>query len=311
LLEAIYFALLILNIMSENKNNRSSMLLLLLLLIGSVGFNVYQFNNHNTTVVHYNNEVDSLITVRIDVERELASTEMELEKYRGIAGNLDTLLNEANGKIAEKESQIRSLIAKEKNSTKLSKKLKAELAELKELRDEFLDKIDVLMAENKKLKEDNAQLNTALGDVTQQKNMLEQKVTTASQLKAEYVKVASFKKKNNGKFVESVLAKKTNKIEACLTVMDNKVSGTGDKMVYLRIMSPNGKPLMGNTRAELKTVEGEAVDATASQKINYNGEKQNICLNYENDERILESGTYTIEVFIENTLVHSSSYVLR
>jgi predicted nucleic acid-binding Zn-ribbon protein len=311
LLEAIYFALLISNIMSENKNNRSSLLLLLLLLIGSVGFNVYQFNNHKTTVVQHSNEVDSLITVRIDVERELASTEMELEKYRGIAGNLDTLLNEANGKIAEKENKIRSLIAKEKNSAKLSKKLKAELAELKELRDEFLDKIDVLMAENKKLKEDNAQLNTALGDVTQQKNMLEQKVTTASQLKAEYVKVASFKKKNSGKFVESVLAKKTNKMEACFTVMDNKVSGTGDKMVYLRIMAPNGKPLMGNTRAELKTADGETVDATASQKINYTGEKQNICLNYENDERILEGGTYTIEVFIENTLVHSSSYVLR
>jgi hypothetical protein len=68
---------------------------------------------------------------------------------------------------------------------------------------------------------------------------------------------------------------------------------------------------MGNTRADLKTADGETVDATASQKISYTGEKQNICLNYENDERILEGGTYTIEVFIENTLVHSSSYVLR
>ncbi len=297
--------------MSENKNNRSSIILLLLLLIGSVGFNVYQYKNHSTTVVQYSNDVDSLINVRVEVERELASTEMELEKYRGIAGNLDTLLNEANGKIAEKEIAIRKLIANEKNSNKLSKKLKAELAELKELRDDFLDKIDVLMAENKKLKEDNAQLNTALGDVTQQKNMLEQKVTTASQLKAEYVKIVSYKKKNSGKFVESALAKKTNKIEVCLTVMDNKVSVPGEKMLYLRIMSPSAKPLMAHTRADFKTAEGETIDATASQKINYNGEKQNICLNYENDERILESGTYTIEVYIENTLVHSSSYFLR
>ncbi|MFY8021221.1 MAG: hypothetical protein ACOVP1_08485 [Bacteroidia bacterium] len=297
--------------MAEQKQNRSSLILLLLLLVGSVGFNIYQFKNHSTTVIEHGTQVDSLINARVEVERELAGISVELEKYRGIAGNLDSLLNDANGKIEAQENKIRKLIAGEKDLNKLNKKLKAELEELRKLRDEYLEKIDGLMAENKALKEENSNLNTQVTDLNQQKNLLEQKVTTASQLKAEYIKVNSFKKRSSGKYVESVLAKRTNKLEACFTIMDNKVAGTGDKMIYLRIVAPNGKVLMGFTKASLKTVDGETVDATASQKIDYRGEKQDLCLAFENEERILESGTYLVEVYIENTLVHQSNYTLK
>jgi vacuolar-type H+-ATPase subunit I/STV1 len=208
------------------------------------------------------------------------------------------------------EAKIRKLISGEKDLNKLNKKLKSELEELRKLRDEYLEKIDGLLAENKALKEENSTLNTQVTDLNQQKNLLEQKVTTASQLKAEYIKVNSFKKRSSGKFVESVLAKRTNKLEACFTIMDNKVAGSGDKMIYLRIVAPNGKVLMGFTKASL-TVDGENVDATASQKIDYKGEKQDMCLSFENEDRILESGTYLVEVYIENTLVHQSNYTLK
>jgi hypothetical protein len=296
--------------MAEQKQNRSTLILLLLLLVGSVGFNIYQFKNHSTTVVEHGTQVDSLINARVDVERELAGITMELEKYRGIAGNLDSLLNDANGKMNAQEAKIRKLISGEKDLNKLNKKLKFELEELRKLRDEYLEKIDGLLAENKALKEENSTLNTQVTDLNQQKNLLEQKVTTASQLKAEYIKVNSFKKRSSGKFVESVLAKRTNKLEACFTIMDNKVAGSGDKMIYLRIVAPNGKVLMGFTKASL-TVDGENVDATASQKIDYKGEKQDMCLSFENEDRILESGTYLVEVYIENTLVHQSNYTLK
>ncbi|MFY8110057.1 MAG: hypothetical protein ACOVO9_13745 [Bacteroidia bacterium] len=296
--------------MAEQKQNRSSLILLLLLLVGSVGFNIYQFKNHSTTVIEHGTQVDSLINSRVEVERELAGITMELEKYRGIAGNLDSLLNDANGKMEAQEAKIRKLISGEKDLNKLNKKLKSELEELRKLRDEYLEKIDGLLAENKALKEENSTLNTQVTDLNQQKNLLEQKVTTASQLKAEYIKVNSFKKRSSGKYVESVLAKRTNKLEACFTIMDNKVAGTGDKMIYLRIVAPNGKVLMGFTKASL-TVDGENVDATASQKIDYKGEKQDMCLSFENEDRILESGTYLVEVYIENTLVHQSNYTLK
>lgn len=298
--------------MSTDKNSSNSgRILLILLLLGSIAFNVYQWNNHTETVVTYTNEVDSLINVRVAVERELASTEMELEKYRGIAGNLDSLLNDANQTISNQEKRIHDLLKSEKDTRKLSKKLKKELEELKKLRDEYLEKIDALMAENKELKARNDSLTQQVGDLSIQKNELQQKVNTASQLKIEYVKVTSYKKKSSGKLVESALAKKTNKIDVCFTLMDNKIATAGDHMVYLQIVAPNGKPLMGYTKAEMTPNEGEKIDMTSSQKIAYTGDKQSLCLAYESDERILESGTYSIHLYIDGNEVYNSNYVLR
>jgi FtsZ-binding cell division protein ZapB len=295
----------------SQKQNRNTLTLVLLLLVTSIGANFYQWKNHSTEVVVHGTEVDSLINARVEVERELTSVGMELDKYRGIAGNLDTLLNDVNGKIALQESKIRALLASEKNSSKLSKSLKAEMEVLRKLRDEALEQIDVLMAENKKLKEENSNLSSEVSSLSDQKNLLEGKVATASQLKVEYVKMTSFKKKSSGKYTESVLAKRTNKIESCFTLMDNKVAGTGDKMIYLVINAPNGKVLMGFTKAQFVDANGQTIDATASQKVAYTGEKQDLCLSFENDERILEPGTYTINVYAENVLVHQSTYVLK
>lgn len=294
----------------EKSNNRNGLILLLLLLLGSIGFNVYQYKNHTTTVISHGNEVDSLINVRIEVERELVSTSMELEKYRGIAGNLDSLLTDANGKIYNQEQKIRNLLKNEKDANKLSTKLKEELNKLKTLRDEYLEKIDALMIENGTLKAQNQELTNAVSGLNTEKGKLEKTVETASILNVEYVKVASFKKKSSGKLVESTLAKRTNKIETCLTVMDNKVAPKGDRYVYLRIITPSGKPLAGINKGTV-TANGETLECTSNIKIDYQNEKQNICLAYEGEERNLESGTYTIELYIDNNLVHASNYVLK
>jgi predicted nucleic acid-binding Zn-ribbon protein len=294
----------------EKSNNRNGLVLLLLLLLGSIGFNVYQYKNHTTTIISHGNEVDSLTNVRIEVERELVSTSMELDKYRGIAGNLDSLLTDANGKIYNQELKIRNLLKNEKDANKLSKKLKEELASLKELRDEYLEKIDALMIENGALKAKNTELTEAVSGLSQEKSKLEKTVEAASVLKVEYVKVSVFKKKSNGKLVETTLAKRTNKIEACLTIMDNKVANKGDRFVYLRVISPSGKPLAGINKGNI-SVNGETLECTSNIKIDYQNEKQNICLAYEGEERNLESGTYTIELYIDNNLVHASNYILK
>lgn len=295
----------------STKKNNNTLTLLLLLLITSVGANFYQWKSHNGMVVSHVNEVDSLNTMRQNVERELGLTVLELEKYRGIAGNLDTLLNEATGKITNQEAVIKQLLASEKDGKKLGSKLKAEIAKLHKLRDEYLDKIDGLIAENDRLKSENLNLNSQVENLNEQKNLLAGKVATAAQLKAEYVKVSSFKKRSNGKFTESAIAKRTNKLEACFTLMDNKIAGTGDKMVYLLITAPDGKILMSYTKAQFTDSQGNALDATASIKIDYTGAKQDLCLSYENDERILESGTYQIGIYADGLLVHQSNYILR
>lgn len=177
---------------NQNTENKSKGKIWIILFVLSALFNVYQWRNHQTTTEVFEITRDSLVTARVDVEKELGATIEELNKYKGINENLDSLLVEANAKIDEQKTRIQKLLRSESNSATLNKKLLAELESLKKLRDEYLDKIDTLMVENQKLKEDNSQLT---GTVETLSKNLEATVNTASVLKSEYFKISSFKKK--------------------------------------------------------------------------------------------------------------------
>lgn len=298
--------------METQKQNKTTQYALLVLLLLSLIGNVFQYKNNKQDVATRDSKIDTLVTVQSELENELVATNKELESYRGISQNLDSLLNDANSKIAAQEAKINKLIGSEKNQSKLNSKLKKELAELRKLKDQYLEKIDQLITENAQLKKENEEKAAAITQLNEEKSGLQNKVHTASQLTAEYIKVGSFKKKGNGKFVETSLAKRTNKIEVSLTVMDNKVAEPGDKMVYVVIKEPTGKVLAGASMAKFTSTDSkEEIAATASYKINYSGQKQDVKVNYENEERILEPGNYNIDVYIDGTLVNTSTYILR
>jgi hypothetical protein len=296
----------------NNTNNKMAILLVALLLLISVGVNVFQWKKQNNTVVTYDIQIDSMVTVRVELERELATTALELEKYRGMSVTLDSLLNDASEKIAIQEAEIRNLVATEKNSVILNAKLKAELYQLRRLKDGYFEQIDQLVSENEELKAQNEILQASIGGLKKEKTVLETKVTIAAQLKAEYLKVTSFKKKGNGKFIESATAKRTNKFEVCFTIMDNSVAEKGNRMVYLVIKEPTGKVLAGYSKATFNEANtGDEMLATATQKVDYTGSKQNVCVAYENENRILTSGTYSCLLYIDGHLAGETAYILK
>ncbi|MBW7845887.1 MAG: hypothetical protein H3C45_09645, partial [Bacteroidia bacterium] len=252
--------------MENQKQNKSFQYVLIVLLILSLIGNLFQYKNNNEDIAVRDSKIDTLTNVQAELENELSSTEKELASYRGIASNLDSLLDDANAKVAAQELKIKQLISSEKNSNALNSKLKKELAELRKLKEQYLEKANEITKLN------------------EEKSGLQGQVATASQLQAEYIKVVSYKKKSSGKYVETSLAKRTNRIEVTLTVMDNKVAQTGDRMVYVVIKEPGGKTLAGNSMAKfISAANNEETAATASYKINYTGQKQEVKLNYEND----------------------------
>jgi len=283
----------------------------IILLAASVILNIYQWRNHATTINNYEQKVDTLVVERVNVEKELSDTKTELNKYQGISSNLDSLLKDANGKIDEFEKKVKTLTRTEKNATTLNKKLKEQLSDLQGLRDEYLTRIDSLLTANKTLTAEKTELNTKVASLS--KN-LETTVNTASVLRAEYFKTSSYKRKSSGKYVESTLAKRTNKLNVCFDILENKIAKAGERTVYLKITEPGGK-VIGN-RAEgsntIKLANGEELLYTASAVITYTGEKQNICLNYEEQkDKMFPAGAYTIEAYIDGKLAGSSSYTMK
>jgi hypothetical protein len=297
--------------METPERQKRSSTLWIILLIASVVLNIIQWRNNTTSINAYEHRVDTLVVEKFNVEKELTDTKNELEKYRGISANLDSLLNEAQRKIDEQSAKIKTLNATERNSRVLNDKLKQQLADLQMLRDEYLGRIDSLLMANKQLVSEKEQLTT---NVEKLSKNLETTVATASVLKAEYITVKSYKRKSNGKYVETALAKRAHKMDVCFDILDNKISKAGDKTVYLKITEPGGKQIGNRSTGSnsFRTSSGEEVLYAASTTINFTGAKQNTCLSYEEQEdKKFPAGTYLIEVYVDGEVAGAGSYVMR
>ncbi len=299
--------------MNEPKSSGSKGRFIWILLIISVIANIWQWRSNVSTVESYQIKTDSLITARVDVEKELDATSEELNKYKGINDRLDSLLLEANNDIEEQKLRIEKLTRSERNARTLNVKLQKELVDARKMRDQYLEKIDELLVENESLKKEKEDLTSTVEALS--KN-LETTVTTASVLKGEYVKVTALKKKSSGKFRATAMARRTNKMDVCFTVLENTFAEPGEKRVYLRIVEPGGKTLgdkAGATNSGSFTVTGTGQEILYSSlgTLNYDNTRQDYCIAYEEDERIFTSGTYLIEVYINESLSVAASSVLK
>jgi hypothetical protein len=302
--------------METNNQKKFVTIALIVLLICSAGLNYYQYKFKKDIVATDETKMDSLIQLRVDISAELAQTTADLDKYKGLSSRMDSLLVEANGKISEKNKKIKQLIASEKNSEVLIKKLSIEMDELKALKDDYLETIDKLIRENKQLKQDNTALNNSLKIVMDQNINLYNKVKTGEILKIVNLDTKIFKRRNNDKYVETVLAKRTNKVEVCFDIVQNELAKEGKKEVYLRIIAPDGLPL-GNratgSAAFKKAGSEEQILYTVMQEIDYaSSDTENyVCVPYEEVDRVFTSGTYVVEIYIDGYPAGASSFTLK
>jgi len=296
---------------SSSSNNKTNRILIILLALSLI-MNFYLWQNKQQVVKEITLVTDSLAVSKAEVDRELAEALDELNSYKTKEiPRLDSLLDSANTTIELQRARIEKLLKSEKNSASLNKKLKAELEELKRLKEEYLEKIDALLVENNQLKQEKQTLTEKVSELNTD---LEKTISTASVLKTEYVKVNAYKKRSNGKLVQTVMAKRTNKIDVCFSVMDNKIAKAGDRDVYLRVVEPGGKTL-GDRSAGSATFKlagtGEDVQFTSSKKISYNNQKEDLCLNWEEAERAFTPGDYIVEIYIDGLLSSSTSIKLE
>ena len=296
---------------TTNTPKQGNSKILLVLLILSLIANVWQWSGKNTMKESYTEQMDSLITARVDVEKELNETYAELNQYKGINGRLDSLLLEANVKIDEQKILIQKLKSSEKNSASLNKKLEAQIKELQALRDQYLEKIDALLIENAQLKKDKEDMSSTIATLNKD---LESTVNTASVLKAEYMNAKAYKKRSNEKYVETLMARRSNKLELCFSLLENKIAKAGSRNVYLRIIEPGGNVLgnrSGGSSSFRKSGTSEELLYTTSKTVDYKNEKADLCLDFEEADRVFTAGTYLMEVYVDGTLSGATSVKLQ
>lgn len=289
--------------------------LLVLLLIASVILNIYQYRTHNRMEVRSEMRMDSVITQRVNIEKELSITSSELDKYKGISAKLDSVVTEGQGRISQQEEKIRNMMRVQGSNSAMTEKLRRELEELKRLKEEYLERIDNLLTENNELREKTRKLDSTVAALSVQRTTLEKRISAASALKAESPEVTSLRRKNNGRYSETALARRTNRLDICFYLPDNRAAEPGERSVYVRILSPENK-VIGNrsmgSSSFMTPGTNEELLYTVRKVIDYNNKRQQVCTFYEEEEaKSFPPGQYSIEIYVDGYLASTTSYTLR
>jgi len=274
-----------------------------------LGFQLNQTQNILIT------EITAKDTLSAEKQRMLIQLENLQIEYSQLKNEYENL-----GELFEKEQKkIESLIKqvkKEKGSTAAYKK-QVELLKL-QLRD-YLSQIETLQARNQELNEENIKVKTALDSTIHQKTILEsenvnlsEKVEKGSMLQAYEVISDGIRLKSNGDEIPTKRAKRVKRIRTCFILSENAIAERGVKTVYLRIAAPNGNILVkGTNDAYMFNYKGEKIAWSVKGQINYDNKAMDLCYYWEQGNENLESGIYSVDVFIEDYQIASTRFVLE
>lgn len=191
------------------------------------------------------------------------------------------------------------------------KRLKDEIATLRDLLRHYVEEINRLQLENDSLRTENAQirdtnrqLSSQVQETSRQNQQLNERMTLAERLNVTGLSLTALNKK--GKVEKKV--EKAKQLRVIFTIPQNNSTPVGAKTIYLRITSPSGQ-LLGN--AGTFSFEGANVPYTAKTVIEYAGEEIAGITIYWDVNTALTAGQYTVELFADNFRLTSRSFELK
>ena len=110
---------------------------------------------------------------------------------------------------------------------------------------------------------------------------------------------------NSGKERKTKRAKKTDRVNVCITIAKNRIADSGERTLYVKLFAPNGKAVDAPEK-NMAVVAGENSGYNGMAKVNFQGEAMDVCIaaNRATDAPVvLEPGIYTAAIM-------TNSYVL-
>ena len=190
------------------------------------------------------------------------------------------------------------------------KRLKAEIASLREVLRSYIMQVDSLNRINQSLHEENTQIkeqisvaNTKIETISTERNQLKDKVNIAAQLDATGFWVTPKDKKSK----DAKKVKDVKKLAFGFTVVKNVTAQNGQRTLYARILKPDNS-VMG--KKGTFTYENTSVEYTEKKYIEYTGEEEKVTM-YSDVTEFLEAGTYKLFVFCDNQMIGQTSFTLK
>jgi hypothetical protein len=277
-------------------------------------------------------------TYRVEVAKQDASIK-ELEELLGAESDglkeslldmmeeYDNLTTENQGmndsidsqkqKIADLLEQVRLESQKNNKNVRRIAKYKKEAETLRKIMKGYVHTIDSL---NTMIIERDSTIRLVTGErnqfrderdkVKDENDDLTKTVEKGSKLQALNVETYAIRV-NRGRESETNRASRADQIKACFTIAENTIAKKGEKDIYMRVISPEGKVLSDGEGDEFmfkfKGVKGYFSDKRA---INYENQALDLCVFYRLKTDALK-GEYTVELYCERAKIGSGKFTLK
>ena len=190
------------------------------------------------------------------------------------------------------------------------RRLKAEIASLRKVLQNYIMQVDSLNRINQTLTEENTQMkqqvtqaNTKINNLSNERNELRDKVDIAAQLDATGFWVTPKNKKS--KDTEKV--KDVKKFAFGFTIVKNVTAANGERIIYARILKPDNTVMGAKGTFQY---ENTSLEYTEKKYIEYTGEEVKVVM-YSDVTEFLEAGTYKLFVFCDKQMIGQTSFSLK
>ncbi len=251
-----------------------------------------------------------------DLESEKAELAQQMVDLQNDFSTLNSDYEAINHQLDTSREQVAMLIEKlsktEATNRAKIRQYEKELGTLRTIMKGYIVQIDSLNTLNKKLTADAAAARREAAEsrrvseeLTQQVESLSSKVNAGKILRSRAISLV-------GHYSNDKAGDRHSRVRymvANLTLVENSLADQGPVRVYVRVKDPEGILLMNNESTEF-TVNGVAMQATASREVDYTGNEVDVSI-YINDTGEFVKGVYTLEVYTEQSLLGRAECMLR
>jgi archaellum component FlaG (FlaF/FlaG flagellin family) len=286
----------------EKKGPRTVMTALAAVAVVLACVLAYMLYQRNTLVNQLEGEKAELAQQMVALQEDFSALNSD---YENINHQLDT-----------SREQVAMLIEK-LNKTQATNRAKIrqyekELGTLRSIMKGYIVQIDSLNTLNKKLTADAAaarreaaESRRANEELSAQVENLSTQVSAGKVLRARAISLAGY----YGNDKQGDRHSRVRYMIAGLSLVENSLADRGPVRVYVRVKDPEGVLLMNNESVEF-IVNGQALQATASREVDYEGSEVDMSI-YINDTGEFIKGVYTLEVYTEQSLLGRAECMLR
>lgn len=291
--------------------------LLAALLLGSLGYNVYQYQQNKSETELLTIDLKDTEKAKVILQDQLDDLTEEFEASKMDLGIKDSLLSKRDAEIFDKQKEIQNILNKNnvseselKQAKRMITALNADIARFKQEIAVLKEKNDSLLVVNDTLRYNSFKLGEKAKNEKEKSEATEKKMR--STFSVSNYQITGLRVRNSGKEVETDKAKRIDKMRVSFDLDPNEYASSGEQEIFIAIYKPDGTlgKFQDASYGQLETWSSGKVDYSDKVSFNYTkGTKQNITFDWEDYE--FPKGTYKIDLYQNGLKIGQKSVDLR